>query len=1363
MSSEPSGPVHPGRFVKEHYLPKGLSVTDAAKTLGVGRPALSNFLNGKAALSPEMAMRLEKAFGADRQKLLDLQAKYDAHLNSAEDQAASVRSYVPALMRIKARQIAAWADKNINARSEFAALLRILVHSTAGDLKTVDFPAYDNAERHGWDGKVESSTATPWIPAGTSAWEFGCNEDPQAKANKDFAARVKSVPDDERRDTHFVFVTPRNWPEKTVWVKKKTELGKWKSVRAYDADDLEQWSEQSIPGQIWLAEKIGLPVTGYRTLGTCWRDWSQASEPPLPTQMFDAAIESFKETFGQWLSAPPSRPFIVAADSVEEALAFLACILGESGALAAKAKDLPLVFDTPEALKALTGATAPFIPIVYAAATEKELACHFRSAHCIVVRPRNAVDADPDIRLDLLAHEDFIKSLEVMGIKDNDAEQLAKASAHSPTILRRLRSPIGAIRTPHWASDHGMARDLVPVALLGAWHAGSNADCEVVSLLADAPFKTVEERISRYQKLNDSPVWMSGQYRGVTSKIDTLFAVAGSILESDINEFLFVAEHVLSERDPALDLPEGDRWAAGIYGKVRDHSSALRTAICETLVLLAVHGNQLLQKRLGIDMQLKVTLLIRRLLGEPLSLETLLTHDRDLPSYAEAAPEEFLRIIENDLRSNAPACFDLMKPVDSSFFGAGCPRTGLLWALESLAWNKSYLPRVVKILGALATRPIDDNWSNKPEGSLQSIFRSWMPQTAAPLEERISALEMLAKSYPRVGWDIITKQFETYSQIGHYSYRPRWRNDASGVGQPLQGARAAERRLFVRRAIELAIDWPSHDENTLGDLVERLEAVLPEHREAIWDAIGKWAKASDDQRARSSLQERIRRFAFTKRGQRRGLESETKDKAREAFDALMPSDLVVRHGWLFADSWIEMSVDELEDTATDFLTREARIRDERLAALREIWSAQDFDGMTRLLASSAAPHIIGNLMAQIIPVAKAAAFVGACLAAATGDLKSKLEECLRGYLLGLGQNDLVAAVTRAAKALDETGKIQLYLCLPFRATSWRLFDAENKVIRDRYWANVRPYWEQFTATETNELIDNLLDAGRPGAAFQAVHMSWNVVETSRLKRLLTAVATTSGESPAPYKIQSFEISTALTELERRAGITTDDMGHLEFLYIEALDHSEHGIRNLEKQIAASPNLFVQAVVLSFRRNDGKTDPPEFVIEDERRRSAIASATYKLLHQVSRVPGTRDDGTIDVNALNNWIAEVRTACERMGRAKIADQMIGELLSKDKPDQSGYWPSEAVSEAMEAISSPDLGTGFSIGTRNQRGCYWVAEDGSNERELAERYRGYAKKIAFDYPFVSGILEQIASSYDREAEMQITEHNVRRRIPY
>lgn len=48
-----SSKIHPGYYIRENVIPKGMSVTNAAKLLGVGRPALSNLLNGKASLSPE--------------------------------------------------------------------------------------------------------------------------------------------------------------------------------------------------------------------------------------------------------------------------------------------------------------------------------------------------------------------------------------------------------------------------------------------------------------------------------------------------------------------------------------------------------------------------------------------------------------------------------------------------------------------------------------------------------------------------------------------------------------------------------------------------------------------------------------------------------------------------------------------------------------------------------------------------------------------------------------------------------------------------------------------------------------------------------------------------------------------------------------------------------------------------------------------------------------------------------------------------------------------------------------------------------------------------------------------------------------
>jgi antitoxin HigA-1 len=89
-------PAHPGGFVKTEIIePLGLSVTKAANVLGVTRPALSALLNERAALSPEMALRVEKAFGVSMDTLMRMQSSYDiaqARLRAAE---IKVARYTP--------------------------------------------------------------------------------------------------------------------------------------------------------------------------------------------------------------------------------------------------------------------------------------------------------------------------------------------------------------------------------------------------------------------------------------------------------------------------------------------------------------------------------------------------------------------------------------------------------------------------------------------------------------------------------------------------------------------------------------------------------------------------------------------------------------------------------------------------------------------------------------------------------------------------------------------------------------------------------------------------------------------------------------------------------------------------------------------------------------------------------------------------------------------------------------------------------------------------------------------------------------------------------------------------------------------
>jgi antitoxin HigA-1 len=89
-------PSHPGEFIREEVLePLDLSITKAAEILDVRRATLSDLINEKAALSPEMALRIEKAFDLDMDTMLRMQAWHDSATMRAQADRVDVERYEP--------------------------------------------------------------------------------------------------------------------------------------------------------------------------------------------------------------------------------------------------------------------------------------------------------------------------------------------------------------------------------------------------------------------------------------------------------------------------------------------------------------------------------------------------------------------------------------------------------------------------------------------------------------------------------------------------------------------------------------------------------------------------------------------------------------------------------------------------------------------------------------------------------------------------------------------------------------------------------------------------------------------------------------------------------------------------------------------------------------------------------------------------------------------------------------------------------------------------------------------------------------------------------------------------------------------
>ena len=1335
MSPAFQQPRHPGSYVRQNVLPQGMSVTEAARRLGIGRPALSNFLNGNARLSPNMATRLERVFGANAAELQDLQTRLDRQQSLRARSPATPAPYAPAVGTIHALDIEQWAE-NIEARHELPVLVRRLIHSTARDLTKVDFPGYSEAQRPGWDGEVEATTATPWIPAGRSGWELTCAKRVASKASQDFEARLRTTSAEERSMSTFVFVTARRWLGKDEWVEEKRQFNEWNDVRAYDASDLEQWLEVSAPTQVWLAESTGAPVEGYSSLDRFWEDWSSATEPPLSPAIFAAAVEQHLESFNAWLKQPPDRPFTIAADSRQEAIAFLACLMDPVKASAENAAASAILFKEPKAVDRLSSAAAgALVAIAATSDVEERLTALHRRLHCIAIRPSNAVTPlglEFGVTIGLLGSEDFNKALAAIGIGQAEADRLANETGRSTTVLHRLLRPPERILGPSWAPDNDAAVKLAPLALLGAWSAASRADRKIVSFLSHADdYDHIERTVADLVQRDDPPVWSIGNYRGVSSRVDALFATAAFVTRRTLDRFFEVADQVLSERDPALDLTPDQRWMAAGLGKAREHSNALRQGIGSTLALLAEHGGQLFERRLGVNPQDAVSSLVRDLL-EPATPDTLLSQAHDLPIYAEAAPGTMLRFLERHLDQDERTVVELLKPEGTDPHTARRPWTGLMWALERLAWSPSTFPRTVTVMERLCTGRFAASSGYTPFGSLVSLFRHWLPQTGAPIGDRIRVLETLTARNPDLGQRVCLALLPLPRDAAMPNPAPEWRGPASLTEGHVTWEESDQ---MVQTVYRLLLSRRDHDERSLGRLLKRMRLLDHEARVQVWMRVREWAKKADSDTAVAELADCVR-DCWT--------DDETEKK--RALEHLKPTDPLLRNKWLFQSWWPLRHDPETKDLNSD--ERQERTDALQAAALRELWELGSAGALRELAEGCEFPYVVGRLAHRLsLNEGELASLVQSSLEpTSSDDLRQQRHQLLAGIVQWAEPSLVERLLDNHVSRHDEAARCHILRVMPFTPETWCRLESESEKVQMDYWAQVGAgRADDHSAATINEAVDRLMDAGRPAIAFRFVSDNPGVVETSRLIRLLHNLAE-ANDNPIP---ENSWLGRALDSLEKRPDVTADAMAQLEFTFLQGLLLSKHQIPNLERKLAESPVLFLQVLARVHGRDDDDSDPPEWHIPDPARRRAFAEACYKLLKRVRRLPGGAESDTAETGPLRDWLSSTRTLCAQYGRAKIADWTIGEWLARCSVTGGVARPGELVCDAIESTESIELDRGFVLGARAARGVSTrvPGEGGDQERALAATYEQMAREMSGRWPRVGGVLDGIADSYERD----------------
>ena len=274
------------------------------------------------------------------------------------------------------------------------------------------------------------------------------------------------------------------------------------------------------------------------------------------------------------------------------------------------------------------------------------------------------------------------------------------------------------------------------------------------------------------------------------------------------------------------------------------------------------------------------------------------------------------------------------------------------WALETLGWAPQYLVRVSLVLARLAETKIAGNWGNNPAGSLLSLYRSWFPQTGATVEQRIAALDVLIARVPDAATHLLNSLAHLGHDVAHHTSRPKWRDDDAGAGY---GATGIEHHAMLVAAADRQLKLADQNVAQIAALVGKYGDFDDPRRQAVLELLAGLDGRSDEEK------ETIQKALRSKIHWHRNYDDQTEVDAllaplEAAYERLAPSDLIVRHAWLFRSGWIDLPA---RDQGGDYTQREKSAEQARAEALAAIISEEGWEGVNRLAAHTAAGWQVG--------------------------------------------------------------------------------------------------------------------------------------------------------------------------------------------------------------------------------------------------------------------------------------------------------------------------------------------------------------------------------------------------------------------
>jgi hypothetical protein len=1118
-------------------------------------------------------------------------------------------------------------------------------------------------------------------------------------------------------------------------------------VRVVDADDLEGWLHTAPGALYWISEHLGLQPRDAVSLETWWERFSRSTNPQLPTGLFLAGRREQANQLIERLNKSAALT-VIESEWTDDCLAFVYASLREQVDNVMLMNGTAIVVSSVKAWDSILEKSGRAVLIPTFADPDVAFAI-YKGHHVVAPIDSSGISRlPPDLSLPRPGRQEAAEALQGIGIEIDKAHHLAALGRRSLPALRRRLAIDPRITRPEWtrAAD---ALILAPLMLVGAW----TSDPDDVALLESVTNQTwweIEPVLSRVSASSDPLLRKVGMSTALVSSEEAFLLLSESLTQNMTERWAEAVIQLLSEPDPVLDLEPDERVTAGIRGLRRRYSGTLRHGVARGLALLGAMGSRVVLDD-GSALSDVGARTVRRLLeGANADNTGRLWHQLApvLPLLAEAAPDLFLRAVEDDLNGSARVLLNLFQEESEGIHSVGpsSPHVHLLWALETVCWSAEHLVDGVQCLARLALLEPGGKSANRPFASLNSILLGWIRHTSAPLSERLHAIDAVYRVADEIGWRLTFELWPADHALVTPPAAPRfrdWRPTVNSV--PMH-----EWIAFTHALVDRAIDHVGTDTERLAQLAEGLATAPPDDRERITVLLENLIEQNLlDRDARLRLWQRLHELVI--RHERFATATwampiQLRTRLHDLTAKLEPTSDPQRFVYLFDWHPDLAGVDE-----SDIETYAARLSQLRREALLSVWAGPDrIIELTNLASRAAAPSQLGWALAELDEVELPE--VLSWLSSSESSLTEAGATWAHRRMLLRGSQWLAAALRQPGVKGEAR---QLLICnAPATRETWNVL-RESPVKEDQqtYWTTAR--LDLVPLSDTSEALEQLLINSRAWTAIAvasyAIHqMEQNEAETGAVSPELIVKVLDAAFEQQPQKADlSSMTGYYIGQLLDYLGKTLDleaTVARYEYGFFRILEHYREPTV-LNRLLATQPEIFVDLVKRAYR---GKHKDRRELTDAERDH---ATQAWWVLREWKGFPGRNEDDSLDAHAMENWVKAARLALSEADRSDIGDELIGQSFAYSPVGDDGAWPAEPVRDLLEVIGSRELENGIALGKLNSRGITsrGIYEGGQQERDLARQYREWSRITRAQWPRTARILRDLAESYERQARQE------------